>query len=169
MNNEIDKKERWEKVLDFMYRINIFVVIVFIVLILCLPLLMSCHTNDRIVEVVRTDTLIQTKVQRDSIYVENLKHDSVYIHQKGDTLLIEKWHTEWRDRWRDREKHDTLYIARHDTIRKTITKTDVIRKEKELTWWQKIRLSLGNVFLWVLVIMAVVFGVKYIIMKVVRP
>jgi len=131
--------------------------------------LAGCKTQERIVEVVRTDTLIQTKVQRDSVYIEKERHDSVYIHQKGDTLLIEKWHTEWHDRWRDREKHDTLYIARHDTIRQTITKTDVIRKDKELTWHQKIRLSLGNVFLLVLVIMAVVFGVKYLIMKVVRP
>ena len=131
--------------------------------------LAGCKPTERVVEVVRTDTLIVKDVQRDSVYIEREKHDSVYIHQQGDTVLIEKWHTEWRDRWRERERHDTLYIARHDTIRQTITKTDVIRKDKELTWWQKIRLSLGNICLWVLLIIAVVFGVKYIIMKYVRP
>ena len=130
---------------------------------------MGCKTNERIIEVVRTDTLIQTAVQRDSVYIEKEKHDSVYIHQKGDTVLIEKWHTEWRDRWRDREKHDTLYISKRDTIRQTITKTDVIRKEKELTWGQKIRLSLGNICLLVLLIVAVVLGVKFLVMKFVKP
>ena len=140
--------------------------LLFIVGCLCL---MGCHTNERIIEVVRTDTLIQTKVQRDSVYIEKEKHDSVYIHQKGDTVLIEKWHTEWRDRWRDREKHDTLYISKRDTIRQTITKTDVIRKEKELTWGQKIRLSLGNICLWVLLIIAVVLGVKCLVMRFVKP
>ena len=140
--------------------------LLFIVGCLCL---MGCHTNERIIEVVRTDTLIQTAVQRDSVYIEKEKHDSVYIHQKGDTVLIEKWHTEWRDRWRDREKHDTLYISKRDTIRQTITKTDVIRKEKELTWGQKIRLSLGNICLWVLLIIAVVLGVKFLVMKFVKP
>ena len=140
--------------------------LLFIVGCLCL---MGCHTNERIIEVVRTDTLIQTAVQRDSVYIEKEKHDSVYIHQKGDTVLIEKWHTEWRDRWRDREKHDTLYISKRDTIRQTITKTDVIRKEKELTWGQKIRLSLGNICLWVLLIVAVVLGVKFLVMRFVKP
>ena len=81
--------------------------------------LASCRTQERVVEVVKTDTLIIKDVQRDSGYVEREKHDSIYIHQKGDTVLIEKWHTEWRDRWRDREKHDTLYVAKHDTIKST--------------------------------------------------
>lgn len=137
-------------------------------LIGCLCLI-GCKTKERIIEVVRTDTLYQSKVQRDSVYIEKEKHDSVYIHQKGDTVLIEKWHTEWRDRWRNREKHDTLYISKRDTIRQTITKTDVIRKEKELTWWQKIRLSLGNICLLILLIIAGVLGVKYIIMRFVKP
>ena len=131
--------------------------------------LASCRTQERVVEVVKTDTLIIKDVQRDSIYVESLKHDSIYIHQKGDTVLIEKWHTEWRDRWRDREKHDTLYISKHDTISQTIVKTDVKEKEKKLTWWEKVRLHLANILLWLLLIVAIIFGVKWILMKVVRP
>ena len=132
-------------------------------------LLAGCKMHERIVEVVRTDTLIVKDVQRDSVYVEREKHDSIYIHQKGDTVLIEKWHTEWRDRWRDREKHDTLYVAKHDTISQTIVKTDVKEKEKKLTWWENARLHLANIMLWLLLIVAVVFGVKWLIMKVVRP
>ena len=134
-----------------------------------LLVMMGSCTITREVEVVRTDTLIVKDVQRDSVYIEKERHDSVYIHQRGDTVLVEKWHTEWRDRWRDREKHDTLYISKRDTIRQTITKTDVIRKEKELTWGQKIRLSLGNLCLWVLLIIAVALGVKFLVMRFVKP
>ena len=113
-----------------------------ILFVLVAMLLAGCKTHERIVEVVRTDTLIVKDVQRDSVYVEREKHDSIYIHQKGDTVLIEKWHTEWRDRWRDREKHDTLYVAKHDTISQTITKTDVKEKERKVTWWERVRMTL---------------------------
>jgi hypothetical protein len=129
--------------------------------------LVGCRTQERVVEVVRTDTLIQTKVQRDSVYIEKEKHDSVYIHQKGDTLLIEKWHTEWRDRWRDREKHDTLYVAKHDTIQQTLTKTDV--KEKPLSYWQRVRMTVGDLALWLLAIFLLFLVVKYVVLKAVRP
>ena len=131
--------------------------------------LASCKTQERVVEVVKTDTLIIKDVQRDSIYVESLKHDSVYIHQKGDTVLIEKWHTEWRDRWRDREKHDTLYVAKHDTIKSTSIITNTKTEKAKLSWWERVRLHLANILLWLLLIVAVVFGVKWLIMKVVRP
>lgn len=131
--------------------------------------LASCRTQERVVEVVKTDTLIIKDVQRDSVYIESLKHDSVYIHQKGDTVLIEKWHTEWRDRWREREKHDTLYVAKHDTISQTITKTNVKEVDKPMSWWQRLRVTLGDILLIVLAFVALFWGVKYLLKKVVRP
>ena len=129
--------------------------------------LVGCRTQERVVEVVRTDTLIQTKVQRDSVYIEKEMHDSVYIHQKGDTLLIEKWHTEWRDRWREREKHDTLYVAKHDTVRVK----EVVTKQngEKIGWWQRVRMAVGDLVLWLVVLFAVVLGIKWAIMKFVRP
>ena len=163
----MEKDDLEKKRIIFVHVVSFLFFLLFMVLFVLL--LSACHTNERVVEVVRTDTLIQTKVQRDSVYIEKEKHDSVFIHQRGDTVLIEKWHTEWRDRWRDREKHDTLYISKRDTIRQTITKTDVIRKEKELTWGQKIRLSIGNICLWVLLIIAVVLGVKFLVLRFVKP
>lgn len=162
MNDDLEKKR-----IIFVHVVSFLFLVLFTVLFVLL--LSACHTNERVVKVVRTDTLIVQKMQRDSVYIEKEKHDSVYIHQSGDTVLIEKWHTEWRDRWREREKHDTLYISKRDTIRQTITKTDVIRKEKELTLGQKIRLSLGNACLWVLLIIAVVLGVKFLVMRFVKP
>lgn len=141
----------------------------FLFLGLLAMLLVGCKTHERIVEVVRTDTLIVKDVQRDSVYVEREKHDSIYIHQKGDTVLVEKWHTEWRDRWRDREKHDTLYVAKHDTIKSTSIITNTKTEKAKLSWWQQLRITLGDILLIVLVFVALFWGVKYLLKKVVRP
>ena len=79
-------------------------------------------------------------------------HDSIHVKEKGDTVLIEKWHTQWRDRLRV----DTLYKATHDTIPQPYPVTEYV--EKELSWWQQLRLWLGNVLLAVLA-GAAVYGV----------
>ena len=161
------KKERWKKVCDFMYRLNIISAIILALMLLCLPLLMSCHTQERVVEVVRTDTLIVKDVQRDSVYVESLKHDSVYIHQKGDTMWVEKWHTEWRDRWRDRETHDTIYQSKTDTVR--VKEVVTTAKEHKLSWWERVRLTLGDISLIIVGCVLLMWLIKYYLKKVVRP
>lgn len=106
-------------------------------------------TTIREVEVVktRTDTLIQTKVQRDSIYIE--RHDSVVTQVTGDTVTIERWH--YRDRWRDRVKTDTLYRSKTDTI--FITKT--VTKEQPQAWWLRLKSCLLEILL-LLALLAVV-------------
>jgi hypothetical protein len=136
--------------------------------VVCLLAMMmtGCKTHERIVEVVRTDTLIVKDVQRDSVYVESMKHDSVYIHQKGDTMWVEKWHTEWRDRWRDRETHDTIYQSKTDTVR---VKEVVAGKASTMTRWQKLRMTLGDIALIVMLFILLLYVVRYVIMKVVRP
>ena len=55
-----------------------------------------------------TDTLRVAQIVTDSVY----KHDSIYIHEKGDTVWYERWHTQYRDRLRI----DTVYKSRVDTI-----------------------------------------------------
>lgn len=98
-----------------------------------------------------TDTLIQTNLQRDSIYV----HDSITVSQQGDTVRIEKWHTKYVER----EVHDTLYQAVHDSIPQPYP---VIKEvPAELTWWQHFRISLANILLWVVGIVAVVTLVRW--------
>lgn len=109
-------------------------------------------TTIREVEVVktRTDTLIQTKVQRDSIYIE--RHDSVVTNQKGDTVTIERWY--YRDRWRDRVKTDTVYRSKTDTliVEKTVTKT-----EQPLTWWQRLKNCLFNVIILIILLAILIY------------
>jgi hypothetical protein len=99
-----------------------------------------------------TDTLIKTNVQRDSVYV----HDSVTVTQKGDTVLMDRWHTKYVER----EVHDTTYVSKIDSIPKPYPVE--VKVEKQLTWWQQTRLHLSNILLWLLAIAAVYYIIKWI-------
>ena len=98
-----------------------------------------------------TDTLIQTKVVHDSIYIT----DSTVITEKGDTVTIEKWHTKYVEK----QIHDTTYVSKTDTIPKPYP----VEKEvpAQLTWWQRFRISLANILLWVVGIVAAVTLVRW--------
>lgn len=111
----------------------------------------SCTTT-KYVPVIehRTDTLIQTNLQHDSIYV----HDSIMVSQQGDTVRIEKWHTKYVER----EVHDTTYISKTDSIPKPYPVVQEV--PAQLTWWQQTRLHLANILLWVLGISAAIYIIK---------
>ena len=127
-----------------------------IVALLICALFGSCTTT-KYVPVIehRTDTLIQTNLQHDSIYV----HDSIMVSQQGDTVRIEKWHTKYVER----EVHDTTYISKTDSIPKPYP---VIKEvPAELSWWQQTRLHIANILLWALLIV----GIGWIIKKKLLP
>ena len=111
----------------------------------------SCTTT-KYVPVIehRTDTLIQTNLQHDSIYV----HDSIMVSQQGDTVRIEKWHTKYVER----EVHDTTYISKTDSIPKPYPVIQEV--PAQLTWWQQTRLHLANILLWALGISVIIYVVK---------
>lgn len=115
-------------------------------------LLTGCKTVYVPVETVLKDTIYISKKVTDSVWVERLTHDSIYIHEKGDTVLVEKWHTEYRDRWRDRLLTDTVYQHKCDTIREVFTN----EVEKPLTWWQQTRMDIGG---WAIVALAILAGI----------
>ena len=109
-----------------------------LVVVLLLFLLCSCKQVEYVtVEKVRVDTTYVNKVQKDSVWM----HDSVYVKEKGDSFFIEKFHT----RYVTKEVHDTLYKARVDSIPVPYWKIKEVAAE--LSWWQKLRLWLGNVTL----------------------
>jgi hypothetical protein len=98
-----------------------------------------------------TDTLIKTNVQRDSVYV----HDSVTVTQKGDTVLMDRWHTKYVEK----QVHDTLYIAKNDTVPQPYP---VIKEvPAELSWWQQTRLHMSNILLWLVGIIGVAYIVRW--------
>ena len=84
--------------------------VTFIALAIALMLAFSGCTTTRYVPVEHhtTDTVYQSKLQRDSIWL----HDSIHVTERGDTIRIERWHTKYIER----EVHDTLYRAKVDSI-----------------------------------------------------
>lgn len=109
-------------------------ILCFVAVMLTLCLLTCCRTVYVPVETVHSDTLVVSKWQHDSVYIDKYLHDSVYIHDRGDTVLIEKWHTQFIDRWREREVHDTLVSIKVDSIQVPYP------VEKKLGFWEKTKL-----------------------------
>ena len=94
-----------------------------------------------------TDTLRLVKVQHDSLVLK----DSVYIREKGDTVLIERWHTQYK--WR--EMHDTTYVSKTDSVPVPVPVIQEV--PAELTWWQQTRLYLANILLILAALAAVIY------------
>ena len=127
-----------------------------LVILLCFS---SCRTQYVPVPQVHTDTLYVERIKRDSIRIETVKHDSIRIREKGDTVLIERWHTEWRDRWRDRTIRDSIYIAQHDTIS---VPYEVIKEvPAQFNRWQRFRMQLGGLLLLAIVGYLAYLAYKY--------
>lgn len=106
----------------------------FLVTVMVLCCISSCTTT-KYVPVVEyhTDTLIQKMTQRDSIYL----HDSTIVREKGDTVLIERWHT----RYRDREVHDTVYQSRIDSVPAPYPVTEYV--ERKMSGIDKLLITTG--------------------------
>ena len=121
-------------------------------LIVSVMLLTSCTTT-KVVEVerVKTDTTYITKWQRDSVWL----HDSIRVREKGDSVWVERWHTKFVER----EVHDTLYQAKTDSIPVPYWKIKEV--PAPLSWWQKLRLWLGNIVLLSLLAVAVYYGYRF--------
>ena len=127
------------------------VIVAAIVGLLLCALMGSCTTTEYVtVEKVRTDTVVQTKVQRDSVIMK----DSIHVTERGETIQIDRWHT----RYLVKERFDTLYRATHDTIPQPYP---VIKEvPADITWWQQTRLHLANILLWAAVIMTVLWIIR---------
>lgn len=65
--------------------------------------------------------------RRDTVYL----HDSVIVRGAGDTVFVERWRRRYVERWRC----DTVRAYSRDTVR------SVVEIPRELTAWQKARLS----------------------------
>jgi hypothetical protein len=120
---------------------------VYLLLILSI-ILCGCKTRTVVMTVpeARTDTVIITKSQRDSIWL----HDSVHVSEKteGDTVWLEvsKWHTKYVEK----VVRDTTYIATHDTIPMPYPVEVIKEVEKELNWRERIQMGVGEFAMWLL-------------------
>ena len=109
------------------------------VLMALVGLLSGCSPKIIEHEVVKHDTTYVEKIRRDSIYM----HDSIYVHEytKGDTVYRER--DRWHYAWRDRLVHDSIYLAKTDSI--FIVKTREI--EHPISGWQWFQIWAGRIAL----------------------
>lgn len=142
---DFDRQEALKRVMKFL--------IIWLAFLIVISLLASCRQIEFVtVEKVRTDTTYITKWQRDSVWL----HDSIMVTEKGDTVRIERWHTKYVEK----QVHDTTYVATHDTIPQPYPIETIKMVEKELNWWQRLRLWIGNIGLIAILGVIGYYGVK---------
>ena len=100
--------------------------------------LFSSCTTTKYVPVIEhhTDTLIQTKVQKDSVFM----HDSVEVRIAGDTVTIDRWHTKYISK----EVHDTIYQSKTDSVPAPYPVEVIKEVPAELTMWQLLKMKVGG-------------------------
>jgi hypothetical protein len=111
--------------------------VTFIALAIALMLAFSGCTTTRYVPVEHhtTDTVYQSKLQRDSVWL----HDSIHVSEKGDTIRIERWRTKYISK----EVRDTIYRAKTDSIP---VPYEVIKEvPRKSTWFERIMFCTGIV------------------------
>ena len=103
-------------------------VICFVIMLGLCAMCTGCTTTQYVPVIEhKTDTLIVTKHQHDSIHV----HDSIMVSEKGDTVRIEKWHTKYIEK----QVHDTTYVSKTDTVPQPYPVIkEVERKRTTMDW-----------------------------------
>ena len=152
---DIDEQGHTDKELEASYRGCFFTAIgIVVAAIIALLALSSCTTTKYVeVPVTKTDTLIVTDHQRDSVYL----HDSITIKAQGDTIWVQEWHTKYKLK----EVHDTTIVATHDTIARPYPIIEY--EEKPLNWWQRTVRDLGY-----LALGAIIIGILLLIFKITK-
>lgn len=118
--------------------------IIFIVLMMII-LFNSCSPKVIYVPEYHTEYITKTDsvVKKDSVHVK----DSVIIKQAGDTIEIDRWHTEYKDRWRERVLIDSIIKVDSVSVPYPV--------EKKLSKWQQAKVDWGG---WAMLIsVAVIF------------
>lgn len=114
-------------------------------------LLVSCKTNEIVREIPipieHTTENVRVDIIRDTLF----RHDSVTTYIKGDTTIIEKWHT----------LQNVNHYTKADTVveyrEKPVTVTQTVTKEVNvLKWWQKCLMWAGGILLSIIVVMGII-------------
>lgn len=128
--------------------------IILLVMVIMSAIMTSCKSVQYVpVETVKTE--YRDHYIRDSISFIQL--DSILIKEKGDSIIIEKYKYVYRDR--DKLITDTIYIS--------IEVDKPYPVEKQLTWWQSIKIEIGGVLIGILVFLIIIVG--YTIFKKLKP
>ena len=118
----------------------------YLILLLIMYFFCECRTEYIPIESVRYDSLMIEKLMRDSVFVR----DSVYLQEKGDTVF----------KYKDRFVY--VYKNRVDTFfaEKIREKKVPVPVERELTWWERVKLNYAEWVIAVLVAIALVYALR---------
>lgn len=126
--------------------------------IIILILLLAMCSGCKVVQPV----IVPGEQVHDTIYQKELQHDSIVILDSLVTIITtindtvyqtrDRWHTEYRDRY----VHDSIYIAKSDTITTVVHETT-----NELTSWQRMEVWFGKAFLIIIAISIIIATIKY--------
>lgn len=83
------------------------------------------------IESVRTEYRDHTERERDSVFI----HDSITVQQRGDTVFLDRWHTQYRDR----VVHDSIFSHNTDSIQVPYP------VERQLSRWEMVKMDFGGV------------------------
>jgi hypothetical protein len=128
-----------------------------IIILIIFSLLLSSCKSIQYVPVEKVITEYKTDTVHDSVYLEVLKQDSVVIEKLGDTVFINKWHTQYKDRWRE--------IIQIDTIIKVASVQIPYPVKKKLTKWEETKMEAGGIAI-VACISAIIMLIVHWILKI---
>ena len=131
-------------------------IVIWLAVLLLIALLTNCTSTKYVeVEKVRVDTTYITKWQKDSVWL----HDSIFMKEwlAGDTVyqLRDRWHT----RYVERVRLDTTYVSKTDSVPLPYPVEKIVKVEKPLSWWQRLRMMIGGI---VLIGLAVIATLKLV-------
>ena len=91
---------------DFDFRDFVYLLVTAVLIAMLLASLGACKPIARVTTVTERRDSARLERATDSVYV--YRRDSVYVREKGDTVLVDKWHILYRDR----NRTDTCYVSR---------------------------------------------------------
>ena len=117
------------------------------VVLMAIILLSSCSPKVIYVPEYHTEYITKTDsvVKIDSVHVK----DSVIIKQAGDTIEIDRWHTEYKDRWRERVVIDSFIKVDSVPVPYPV--------EKKLSKWQQAKVDWGGWAMLIVVVLIFLF------------
>lgn len=74
-------------------------------------------------------------IQRDTVIVR----ESTVVNQRGDTVMVDRWHTQYITKWKDRTVTDTIimHLARDSTGHSTLEMQESKQTLKHDTWTKR--------------------------------
>jgi PBP1b-binding outer membrane lipoprotein LpoB len=128
-----------------------------LLLLLLALLLSSCRaiheTQISTTDVRQTTASDAVRTSVDSIFI--LQRDSIYIRERGDTVFVDRWHTQIA--YRDRLRTDTLRVA--DTVRVAVS--NVIERVQGQSSWASFERWCGRILMGLLLLVGVYFFLQW--------